>query len=672
MTKIGFVEGVGLGIKVFESGRRRGLGVCRRSRLVLRVRNRNLDDVRLDEKEDDDDVQEGSGLEDSDVIIVSRRELLAAFLAAFMFASTILAAQRHSSIRRWSFAAFSGVLRERYPPTSGNSVALARFMMEGIKSGPISNLKNLSWINVQPPRLKDRLLLVHIWRISDVRTTDVMTRLEKVIIGMKKELFGAVATLSVHCAKFNSERIPPFIQEAAEEMRWRHSVASDTDLSLWKSIGAEVWPTVLILSPNDHRVLVALTGDTIGRLEECLYASLSLYKKAQLQTSSFPLPKVMKPSMTWDSPLLRYPSRIAMDAKGGRLFISDSGNSRILVTTLEGRFLMQIGGAARTDPMDAEVAQHVLYSEGENEGFRDGSFQDALFRNPQGIAFNALKNELAVADTGNNCLRIANLEERSVRSVNFVSSIKDAGEVAKELTTKRMTSPKPWDVSVSSGNVYISLAGSNTIWRLDPFGDMIHFCGRTGVAGRVDVESGYGGALFASPSGLCATQSSLFVVDSDSSTVREIGLGEKSVRTVVGGDSIFLGNLSAFGDRDGFGSGARLQMPMGICSAPEDKLLVADSYNNKIRSVVPSENECREFSGTGLTGYRDGPKEVARFFCPTDVVYSDKLKKAYVTDKNNHQIRVIDGVTGDVSTLRFFGFPDFGEAAETPSTTAPS
>lgn len=44
---------------------------------------------------------------------------------------------------------------------------------------------------------------------------------------------------------------------------------------------------------------------------------------------------------------------------------------------------MQIGGSARTDPMDAEVAQHVLYSEGENEGYRDGSFQDALFKNPQ-------------------------------------------------------------------------------------------------------------------------------------------------------------------------------------------------------------------------------------------------------------------------------------------------
>uniref|UniRef100_A0A7S3A0M0 Thioredoxin-like fold domain-containing protein n=1 Tax=Rhodosorus marinus TaxID=101924 RepID=A0A7S3A0M0_9RHOD len=319
MTRVGFLEGFGLDVKkVCESGRRGGLGVCKRSRLVLRVRNRNLDDVRLDEKEEDDDVQEGSGLEDSDVIIVSRRELLAAIFAAFGFTSTILAAQRYSSIRRWSFTAFRGVLRERYPPTSGNSVALARFMMEGIKNGPIANLKNLTWINVQPPRLKDRLLLVHIWRMSDVRTMDIMARLEKVIFGMKKELSGAVATLSVHCAKFDSERIPPFIQEAAEEMRWRHSVASDTDLSLWKSIGVEAWPTILILSPNDHRVLVALTGDRIGRLEECLYASLSLYKKAQLQTSSFPLPKVMKPSMTWDAPLLRYPSRIAIDTKGGK------------------------------------------------------------------------------------------------------------------------------------------------------------------------------------------------------------------------------------------------------------------------------------------------------------------------------------------------------------------
>lgn len=119
----------------------------------------------------------------------------------------------------------------------------------------------------------------------------------------------------------------------------------------------------------------------------------------------------------------------------------------------------------------------------------------------------------------------------------------------------------------------------------------------------------------------------------------------KSVRTVIGGDPIFLGNLSVyvttcwpmhksllyvtckltvpplfsplfsrftcrFGDRDGYGSSARLQRPMGICRFPDDKLLVADCYNNKIRLVTPEDNECRLFCGTGTPGYRDGSREV--------------------------------------------------------------
>lgn len=68
--------------------------------------------------------------------------------------------------------------------------------------------------------------------------------------------------------------------------------------------------------------------------------------------------------------------------------------------------------------------------------------------------------------------------------------------------------------------------------------------------------------------------------------------------------------LLRFGDRDGYGSSARLQLPVGISPMTEEKLLVADTYNHKIRAVFPEENECRAFSGYGLAGYKDGPKEV--------------------------------------------------------------
>lgn len=111
-------------------------------------------------------------------------------------------------------------------------------------------------------RLKDRLLFVHLWRSSDVRNADTIRLMEDVVAQMKKELSGAVATISVHCAKFDQESDLATIRHASEELRLRHVVAADTDLRLWKSVGAEQWPTILILSPNEHRVLVALTGQS--------------------------------------------------------------------------------------------------------------------------------------------------------------------------------------------------------------------------------------------------------------------------------------------------------------------------------------------------------------------------------------------------------------------------
>jgi len=101
---------------------------------------------------------------------------------------------------------------------------------------------------------------------------------------------------------------------------------------------------------------------------------------------------------------------------------------------------------------------------------------------------------------------------------------------------------------------------------------------------------------------------------------------------------------------------------MGICTYPEEKLLVADCYNHKIRVVSPDENECRVFCGTGVPGYRDGSKEIARFSSPSGIVYHNKLQRAFVADTDNHRIRVVDGLTGAVSTMRFFGFPDYGES----------
>ena len=62
-----------------------------------------------------------------------------------------------------------------------------------------------------------------------------------------------------------------------------------------------------------------------------------------------------------------YAGKVASDLAGNRLFISDSSNNRIVVTDLSGGFLEHIGcGAA---------------------GLVDGSYEEAAFYRPQGVAY---------------------------------------------------------------------------------------------------------------------------------------------------------------------------------------------------------------------------------------------------------------------------------------------
>lgn len=57
----------------------------------------------------------------------------------------------------------------------------------------------------------------------------------------------------------------------------------------------------------------------------------------------------------------------------------------------------------------------------------------------------------------------------------------------------------------------------------------------------------------------------------------------------VGGDPVFSDNLFRFGDRDGQGSGARLQHPMAVCAlASAGSVLVADSYNHRLKVGLPN------------------------------------------------------------------------------------
>jgi hypothetical protein len=136
----------------------------------------------------------------------------------------------------------------------------------------------------------------------------------------------------------------------------------------------------------------------------------------------------------------------------------------------------------------------------------------------------------------------------------------------------------PWDLQLVGRTLYIAMAGPHQIWQLDLEKNEVSTFAGSGREERKDgalLEAG-----FAQPSGITTDGQFLYSADSESNIIRAIDLKQGSVRTLVGG------NLFDFGDEDGHGDEVRLQHPLGIY-AYGDKLLVADTYNHRIKEVDP-------------------------------------------------------------------------------------
>lgn len=196
-------------------------------------------------------------------------------------------------------------------------------------------------------------------------------------------------------------------------------------------------------------------------------------------------------------------------------------------------------------------------------------------------------DDLYVADTGNHSIRKIN------RKLRLVTTVAGTGELgAKALSDKAMLARStalrsPWDLLFRKGFLYVALAGSHQIALFDPVQGSIRLYAGTGEEARTDGLAS--SAAFAQPSALATDDRELFVLDSETSSVRAIDFVSTEVRTIVGKD------LFVFGDKDGDRESARLQHPIGMAYG-EGALWVADTYNSKLKRIDPKSSETRTLS----------------------------------------------------------------------------
>ena len=381
-----------------------------------------------------------------------------------------------------------------------------------------------------------------------------------------------VVVIGVHSAKFDAEHDLVRIREAMERYGITHPVVVDRGHRIRRDYTVRSWPTLAVIRPDG--TLAALSpGETdVDDLDSIVGRVLDEARQdGTLASKPFKLERVSAAPPGW----LAFPGKVCVLSEG-RLAVSDSGHHRVLVLSLDGDVEAVIGSG--------------------REGFADGSSGEARFRNPQGVAFDAEAACLFVADTGNHALREVHLKSGQVRT------LAGTGELGRRLPRSAVPGRtaslrSPWDVALAGDYVLVAMAGAHQIWAVHRAHESIGLLAGSGREALVDGP--FAEAAFAQPSGLALAGERLYLADSENSAVRYLDLARGEVHTLVGT------GLFDFGDADGPPDRARLQHPMGISTGPAG-LLVADSYNDKIKAVDRETGQLRTwFAGAPSISLRE-------------------------------------------------------------------
>lgn len=490
------------------------------------------------------------------------------------------------------------------------------------------------WLNTDKPlslaALKGKVVLLDFWTYGCINCIHIIPDLKKLEDKYARQL----VVIGVHSAKFENEKQTENIRRIILRYEIEHPVYNDADFKVWESYGIRAWPTQILIDPAGY-VIGSVSGEgNFEVIDQAIEKTVADFRQRG-ELNEEPLKLSLERVKVGDLPLA-FPGKLIADAKGNRLLIADSNHNRIVSTKLDGTLIETIGAGV--------------------PGAADGAYDKATFFRPQGMALDG--ETLYVADTENHLVRKIDLKARTVQTL--AGTGKQSQQSSQTGPVREVALNSPWDLQLVGRTLYIAMAGPHQIWKIDLDRQETSTYAGSGREARKDgllLD-----AAFAQPSGLASDGKHLYVADSESNIIRSIEFETGLVTTLVGGD------LFDFGDVDGAGNDVRLQHPLGLV-AFEDHVLIADTYNHKIKELNPGTRTVKSLFGNG-PGQLDG--SASSFYEPGGLsVANDKL---YIADTNNHAIRVVDLKNKTAATLRISGLqpPPISTSAATDTETGPN
>ncbi|MBL7665024.1 MAG: hypothetical protein JNM93_07815, partial [Bacteriovoracaceae bacterium] len=223
-------------------------------------------------------------------------------------------------------------------------------------------------------------------------------------------------------------------------------------------------------------------------------------------------------------------------------------------------------------------------SQGEigDPGFADGTLTSSKLNNPTDLISGFYANTMVVADTGNNRIRLINLENETVSTIAGNGQTFDNGD-GGYATAASLFHPRGLAYD-SFGNLYVTTE-AGYIRKIDPNGFITTFAGKTAAQGGILADETFAqDVLLNKPTGMVfdANLEALYVADTGHNRVLRIDLENRIATTVAGSGECTQGDI---GDN-------KPALTASLC-APEflgldnaGNLLIQDTGHSRIRRVI--------------------------------------------------------------------------------------
>jgi DNA-binding beta-propeller fold protein YncE len=343
---------------------------------------------------------------------------------------------------------------------------------------------------------------------------------------------------------------------------------------------------------------------------------------------------------------LAFPRSLACDTVNNILWVSDSGNNRVLGYDIS---IQPVNGMAAT----YVLGQPDFVSSGVNFGMESTM-------NPQGIYVDTIDDRLFVADSGNNRVLVFDISGGVTNGMSAVAMLGAATSGLSDIELER-----PVDIAYDSARKYIFVADSNhnRVMVFDISGGLVSGMAATYVLGQVDMTS--------NSSGTNETQfSNLYNLEFDSVTQKLYVLDAGNSRVMVFDTSAGITNgmpaIDVIGQTDMF-TNSQGDHARQFTGSPENGMMLHNNYlfvGDYARLVIfPADATAGSPAVGGLgmitrSGLMDLEKEPCEFgncfvtatglFLPVMMWISETAHALFISDiENNRVVQYFLGVLHD-------------------------